>query len=322
MTNVWCVRAEYGKYTDAFVTGGYIGLGWIPDVDLSHIKDRSELYPIYQKTYPQDTSNVVIGQQVGQIARFLLDIGEGDYVITPTVDTSTLRYGKVASAPYYVESVPDGCPYRHRRTVEWVDIPLHRAGFSMPFRYTLGAAMTVFAISHREEFLDAIGSSEASQSAVIPQYNSHGMVLEQLLQLDSKEFEILVSHLLAALGFQGPEVTGQSGDGGVDVTGELDVSNLATIRLFVQVKRYSLGTKVGANIVRQLRQSIPHGGQGAFITTAEYQSAASDVAYDPNFPRIGLINGHQLVDLLIEHWGAIPPEFREKLRLKPGLVLA
>ena len=38
------------------------------------------------------------------------------------------------------------------------------------------------------------------------------------------------------------------------------------------------------------------------------------------FPRIGLINGRQLVDLLVEHWGDIPPEFQERLGLKPGLV--
>jgi len=35
-----------------------------------------------------------------------------------------------------------------------------------------------------------------------------------------------------------------------------------------------------------------------------------------------LINGRQLVDLLIEHWSDIPPEFRERLGLKPGLVRA
>ena len=69
-----------------------------------------------------------------------------------------------------------------------------------------------------------------------------------------------------------------------------------------------------------LRQAIPFGGQGAFITTADYQGAAADVALEAGFPRIGLINGRQLVDLLIEHWSDIPPEFRERLGLKPGLV--
>jgi hypothetical protein len=35
-----------------------------------------------------------------------------------------------------------------------------------------------------------------------------------------------------------------------------------------------------------------------------------------------LINGHQLVDLLVEHWEDIPSDFKEKLNLKLGLVAA
>ncbi|EQD49063.1 restriction endonuclease [mine drainage metagenome] len=106
----------------------------------------------------------------------------------------------------------------------------------------------------------------------------------------------------------------------MDATGELNVAGLAKVKVFVQAKRYKLGAKITANDVKHLRQAIPSHGQGAFITTADYQAAASDVALEPGFPRIGLINGRQLVDLLIEHWGDIPPAFQERLGLKPGLV--
>lgn len=75
-----------------------------------------------------------------------------------------------------------------------------------------------------------------------------------------------------------------------------------------------------AGTVKALRQSIPAGGQGAFITTADFQNAASDVALEAGFPRIGLVNGRQLVDLLVEHWLKLPEDFRNKLGLKPGLV--
>jgi restriction system protein len=147
-------------------------------------------------------------------------------------------------------------------------------------------------------------------------------VLEQVLQLDDKEFEILVGHLLTALGFDGSEVVGKSGDGGVDATGELNVSNLAKVKVFVQAKRYALNQKISSGVVRQLRQAIPFGGQGAFITTAEFQTKAQDIALEAGFPRIGLVNGRQLVDLLVEHWDDIPAEFQELLGLKPGLVRA
>jgi restriction system protein len=102
----------------------------------------------------------------------------------------------------------------------------------------------------------------------------------------------------------------------------LNASNLAKIKVFVQAKRYQLTARINANTVKSLRASIPRDGQGAFITTADFQPAAHDVALDANFPRIGLINGRQLVDLLVEHWDDIPKEFQDRLGLKRGLVRA
>jgi restriction system protein len=318
MINVWCVRAEFGTYTKHFVEGGYVAIGWMPNIDLSRIKTRDELYPLYRAEHPEDTSNIVIGQQVGQIARFLLEIRAGDYVITPASDTEWLYYGEVGTDPSYVYADgSDGCPYRHRRRITWSEQRLKRSDFSVPFQNTIRSSLTVFAISQREEFLTAIGRSPPHPPH---QYDPYRVVLEQVLELDDKEFEILVGHLLTALGFEGSEVTGKTADGGVDAIGELNVANLAKVKVFVQVKRYKLGSKVNAGTVKQLRQAIPFGGQGAFITTADFQKAATDVALEPGFPRIGLINGRQLVDLLVEHWSDIPAEFRERLGLKPGLV--
>jgi predicted Mrr-cat superfamily restriction endonuclease len=323
LNNVFCVRAEFGTYTNQFVAGGYVAIGWMPNTDLSAIATRDELYPLYRAEHPDDTSNIVIGQQVGQIARFLLEMGAGDYVITPAADTELLHYGRLAPNPSYVFATGgDGCPYRHRRRVEWAPETLKRSGFSVPFQNTIRSSLTVYAVSQRDEFLVAIGSKDVLGAPKPAAYDPYLAVLEQVLQLDDKEFEILVGHLLTALGFEGSEVTGKSGDGGVDATGELNVANLAKVKVFVQAKRYQLGAKVSASVVKQLRQAIPFGGQGAFITTAGFQNAAADVALEPGFPRIGLVNGRQLVDLLVEHWSDIPAEFQERLGLKPGLVRA
>lgn len=321
MANVFCVRAEFGTFTKQFVEGGYVAIGWFPETNLSDVVSREELYPMYKAAHPNDTSKLVIGQQVGQIARFLLDMQAGDYVITPAADTDFLHYGEINPDPSYVFALgDDGCPYRHRRTVKWAKKRLQRGDFSVPFQNTMRSSLTVFAVSQREEFFEAVGRSDLAPKTVVSTYDPYQVVLEQVLALDAKEFEILVGHLLTALGFEGSEVTGKSGDGGVDAKGELNVANLAKVKVFVQAKRYQLGSKVAASTVKQLRQAIPFGGQGAFITTADYQSAATEVALEPGFPRIGLINGRQLVDLLIEHWNDIPSEFQLQLGLKPGLV--
>ncbi len=318
--NVWVVRADFGTYTGNFVNGGYIAIGWIWECDLSAISRRDELYPIYREAHPDDKSNLVVGQQVGQIARFLLEIKAGDYVITPPTDTEWLHFGKVSVDPYYFSNENDGCPYPHRRKIEWDQRRLKRSEFSIPFQNTIRSSLTVFYVSHGQEFLSTIGVHRVGFESEPKPEDPHKVVLKQILELDSGEFEILVGHLLTALGFEDSRVVGKPGDGGVDVTGELNASNLAMIKIFVQAKRYNLQSKVSAATVKQLRQAIPFGGQGAFITTANYQAKAREVAVEEGFPRIGLINGHQLVDLLVAHWSSIPEELRARLGLRPGLV--
>lgn len=321
MTAVWCVRAEFGKYTDHFLRGGYVGIGYRLDEDLSGVASREELYETFKKYFPEETSNIVIGQQVGQISRFLLDIKAGDYVITPAMDTEWLHYGKVADEPsYYFSDTADGCPYRQRRKVQWSTSRLRRSDLSVPFQNTMRSSLTVFAVSQGAEFSELIGHADLVPKPAATEYDAQRVVLEQILELDDKEFEILIGHLLTALGFEGSEVTGKSGDGGVDAKGELNLSGMAKVKLFVQAKRYKLGSRVSATTVKALRQAIPRDGQGAFITTADFDARVPEIATDPDFPRIGLINGRQLVDLLVEHWDDIPQEFRERLGLKPGLV--
>ena len=198
MTNVWCVRAEFGTYAKQFVANGYVAIGWISNNDLSRVKAREDLYPLYKAEHPSDTSNIVIGQQVGQIARFLLEIQAGDYVITPAADTEWLHYGKLAPDPSYLYAEGnDGCPYRHRRRVAWAEGRLKRGDFSVPFQNTIRSSLTVFGISQRDEFLGAIGET-ALEAKPVAQYDPYRVVLEQILELDDKEFEILVGHLLTA----------------------------------------------------------------------------------------------------------------------------
>ena len=319
---VYCVRAEFGTYTEHFLNGGYVAIGWLPDNDLSKVQSRDELYSLYRNAYPDHISNLVIGQQVGQIARFLLEIKAGDYVITPAQNTEFIYYGVVENDAYYFEKgEDDGCPYLQRKKVKWCDKPIQRSQFSVPFQNTMRSSLTVFYVSHKKNFFTIIDKrSLIPETDVQSEYDYYTSILNRILELDDQEFEILIIHILNALGFEGSEHTGKVGDGGVDATGELNVSNMAKIKLFVQAKRYKLGLRIRGNVVKALRANIPAGGQGAFITTAGFDKKAKEIAVENGFPRIGLINGEQLVDILAEHWDDMPEEFKEKLNLKTGLV--
>ncbi len=322
MANLWVVRADGGKYTSNFVKGGYIAISFDIKEDLSKITTVEEIENIYRKYHPREESDLLVRNNTAQIRRFLFDIASDDYVITPDFGSKNLYYAKItdASKYYYAGATPpDGCPFMQRRKIEWAKKPLLRTELSVPFQNTIRSMMTIFSVSQVDEFLVAIGEKAYETSH---HYDPYRVVLGQVLELSPKEFEILVGHLLTALGFEGSEVVGRPGDGGVDATGVLNASNLAEIKIFVQAKRYKLDSKISASVVKELRSAIPFGGQGAFITTADFQKGALDVAQAPGFSRIGLINGNQLVDLLVEHWSDIPAEFQERLGLKPGLVRA
>ncbi len=154
---LYCVRADFGTYTQHFLDGGYVGIGWLPEKDLSDIQNRDELYPIYKAAYPKHTSNVVIGQQVGQIARFLLELNTDDYVITPAQNTEFIYYGTIEPDSYYFVTEDDGCRYKHRKKVKWHKEPIQRSQFSVPFQNTIRSSLTVFNISHKKNFFTTIG---------------------------------------------------------------------------------------------------------------------------------------------------------------------
>lgn len=321
MTNAaYCVRAEGGAYAKAFRDGGYAAIGWMPQ-DLSGISqgDMQTLGAKYDQTYPED-GKLRRAQNLGQISRFIWDIKPGDVVVTPMQKSEYLLIG-VVDSPYYYEVTPE-CPYGHRRRIKWLDEPILRSSFSVPVQNTLRATLTVFEVRPPDELLKVVGKEAPTPEPVERiEKNVSTLVLERLLALDADEFEILVTELLTALGFEA-EKTGKTGDGGVDVQGTLTVYNFATVDLHVQVKRYKLGNTVDHKTVKELRASVPEKVQAAFVTTSGYTEKARKEAEREGFKRIGLVDGEQLVDILAEEYDRLSTEVRDKLGLRRVLVPA
>jgi predicted Mrr-cat superfamily restriction endonuclease len=112
VTNLFCVRADYGTDTTQFVNGGYVAIDYSIDSDLATVAAREQLNEIYRDAHPKEKSDIVIGQQVGQLARFLFDMKTGGYVITPAADTdgcATARW-----TPIRPTTLPRGRRLAHR----------------------------------------------------------------------------------------------------------------------------------------------------------------------------------------------------------------
>jgi restriction system protein len=121
----------------------------------------------------------------------------------------------------------------------------------------------------------------------------------QLLTTPANEFEALIGKLLVTLGFEDVAVTARSGDGGIDVRGTLVVGDVIKTRMAVQAKRWKQNVK--SPTVQQVRGSLGTHDQGLIITTSDFSSGARAEAERPDAIPVALMNGAQLVALLVEH---------------------
>jgi restriction system protein len=146
-------------------------------------------------------------------------------------------------------------------------------------------------------------SVEAGELASqIEQHNRQARknIHDRLFAMPAKEFEELIGQLLVAVGFEDVIVTNYSRDGGIDVRGTLVVGDVIRVNMAVQAKKWKKGENVQAPDVQRVRGSLGTHDQGLIITTSDFSSGAIQEAQRPNAVPVALMNGDQLVALLIE----------------------
>jgi restriction system protein len=122
------------------------------------------------------------------------------------------------------------------------------------------------------------------------------ILLECLLRIDPGAFERLCQRILRESGFVKVEVTGKSGDGGIDGIGVLRL-NLLSFQVFFQCKRWK--GSVGASTIRDFRGAmVGRADKGLVITTATFTADARREATRDGAPAIDLVDGDTLCDLL------------------------
>jgi len=124
---------------------------------------------------------------------------------------------------------------------------------------------------------------------------------KQLLQMPPQKFEELIRSLLERMGFEETETTPYSNDKGVDVRGVLRSNPLSVVKVAIQAKRWT--NNVGSGVVSDVRGAlkIADSEQGLIITPSGFTPSAVDEAHASGKTLIQLINGDQLVELLIQH---------------------
>ncbi|PRP92450.1 Mrr restriction system protein [Enhygromyxa salina] len=123
--------------------------------------------------------------------------------------------------------------------------------------------------------------------------------LDWLHRATPARFEGICAELLAAMGYGQVRVVGGSGDGGVDVLAVHRDRWGHELAVAAQAKRWA--RSLGRRVVDEMIGVLVRGrlGQAILITTSDFSKAAREAGAAE--PRLRLVNGAQLVELMAAH---------------------
>ena len=122
-------------------------------------------------------------------------------------------------------------------------------------------------------------------------------LLDVVQKMSPDGFERLVQRMLRESGFVQVEVTGRSGDGGIDGRGIMRLGGLISFNVIFQCKKWQ--AMVGPSQVRDFRGAmVGRADKGLFITTGTFTKDAVKEATRDGAPAIDLVDGDQLVEKL------------------------
>ena len=175
-----------------------------------------------------------------------------------------------------------------------------------------------------EKRAKAIAAPDGSPAAVLDvddlveaaELSWKDQLLAVLRALQADAFERLTQRMLREAGFLKVEVTGRSGEGGIDGIGVLRV-NLLSFQVLFQCKRYQ--GSVGAGALRDFRGAmVGRSDKGLLITTGTFTPDAKREATRDGAPAIDLIDGDLLCDLLKQLKLGVRTEMVEKMVVDPA----
>lgn len=130
--------------------------------------------------------------------------------------------------------------------------------------------------------------------------------------ITSDAFERLTKRILRESGFVQVEVTGRSGDGGIDGKGIAKIHGFMSFHVIFQCKKYQ--GSVSAGDIRDFRGAmVGRADKGLFITTGTFTPAAVKEATRDGAPPIDLVDGEELAEKLKELQLGVKTEMVEKV---------
>jgi restriction system protein len=183
----------------------------------------------------------------------------------------------------------------------------HSAQFEARIDPTKNAASVRRA--EEESVPDDLATQTASQLAVD---NTQDFVVRRIVAgLSGYEFEHFTAHLMECMGYTA-RVSEKSGDGGVDVIAHTDELGFQPPIIKIQCKRQT--GQIGEPEVSQLLGTLGEGEFALFVTLGSYTRQAR--VRERTTPRLRLLDGEELVHLILEHYPQLSPRYRTMIPLR------
>lgn len=323
MSKAWVVRPKpHGiNRLDEFLNQDIVAVGWPRMGDLeSHSRGdiKSRLREVY------DQSSHELGQNTGQIDRFVNSMAIGDLVLVPS--GGNVYLGEINGEYNFVEErAADSEGYPHQRDVTWHHdgAPISRSSLPGKLYDTLKGRLTVFSANYSLtadlKDRDVVGEKEDPYAELQTVYLDRlqsgeldGMVdsnFEEAAQLVLSEYYPSINNVT---GVNDPE-------GDTDLIAESPGG--VTIR--VQVKYYYTAQgELSAEPVKQLAASMDEGDDGIVLTSTNIGEEARTAARESEY-QIGFIDGAEFVELLFENLSVFDTEELNILGLQsqpPGFL--
>jgi len=215
---------------------------------------------------------------------------------------------------------------RVENQVQWARFYMTRAGFmdsssrgvwtltekgrkldlaKFDYSTAIRAVRSAVAATHKERPKVDVSEDDTSEKILeVTDYREE--LLSTLKTISPAGFERFCQRLLREGGFQQVNITGRSGDGGIDGNGILAVNPLVSFYVLFQCKRYD-GT-VTPSQVRDFRGAMMgRADKGIIITTGTFTLEAKKEARRDGVPPIELVDGDKLIEMCEQlEFGLIP----------------
>lgn len=313
-----------GKTGDAdnlFLKHNVIALGWVEMGDMSKLAADREAFKAKLLEVRPDRKERYYWIAAGQVFRFVHEAKNGDLVIYPSKRDRRIHIGEIAG-PYQYDAKPEP-GYPQHRAVKWLK-SFPRTKFSQGALYETGSAMSFFQVkNYADEFLAALSGQEtaaapAKQDESISyvagdiEQNTRDFILKTLAQeLKGHALAEFIAHLLGTMGYR-TRLSPEGPDGGIDIIAHKDELGFEPPIIKVQVK--STEGSIGDPIVSQLYGKVERSEYGMVVTLGTFTNQAQNFAR--NKSNLRLIDGEELVGLVLQHYEKFDSKYKGLLPLK------